>query len=80
VTSPRFEKRLQLPEGANNMANLTLASLKKQIELDPTVACVQDNNACVQDKVYDQDKQNLGEKQPDPCPCKCTFYVTDPPY
>lgn len=34
----RFQKRLQSTEQAN-MAELTLTSMKKQIELDPTVGC-----------------------------------------
>lgn len=46
VTSPRFERRLQVHE-ESNLAGLTLNLLKKQIELDVTVGCpLQTQEAC----------------------------------
>jgi hypothetical protein len=48
VATRRFQKRLQSHEEAN-MADLTLATIKKQIELDLTVGCTQpkeDQEAC----------------------------------
>lgn len=39
VTSPRFEKRLQVYE-ETNLAGLTLAKVKQQLSLNTTVACM----------------------------------------
>jgi hypothetical protein len=48
IATRRFQKRLQSHEEAN-MADLTLATIRKQIELDSTVGCAQpkeDQEAC----------------------------------